>query len=184
MSNTAASAAQGVSGANDQGIADLTTKFASSHDGFNDGAFGDRLVDFFHSFFEQFAVFATFNSGDLSAKKFYVIVSENAFFFQSHCQVQTNLTAQGSKQGIRTFTLNDIFQEFNIYRFNVYAVCNVYVGHDGCRVRVYQYNFEAFFFQSTASLSTSIVKFCCLTDDDRTGADYENFFNICKFRHD
>ena len=183
VSNTATSAAQGVSGANDQRIADLTTEFASSHDGFNDGTFRNRLVDFFHCFFEQFTVFATFNSGDLSAKKSYIVISENAFFFQCHCQVQTNLTTQGCKQGVRTFTFDDVFEEFNIYRFNIYAVCNVNVGHDGCRIGVYQYNFKAFFFQSTASLSTSIVKFCCLTDDDRTGTDNKNFFYICKFRH-
>ena len=184
VSNTATSTTQGVSGANNQGIANLTTKFASSHDGFNDDTFRNRLVNFFHCFFEQLTVFATFNSGDLSAKKFYIIFSENAFFFQSQCQVQTNLTAQSSEQGVRTFTFNNIFYEFNIYRFNIYAVCNVYVSHNGCRVGVYQYNFKAFFFQSAASLSTSVVKFCSLTDDDRTGADNENFFYICKFRHD
>ena len=63
--NTAASAAQGVSGAYNQRIANLTTEGACSHDGFYDGGFRDGLMDFFHRLLEHFAVFATFNGGDL-----------------------------------------------------------------------------------------------------------------------
>ena len=108
VSNTAASAAQGVSGTNDKGITNLTTKFTSSHDGFNNGAFGNGLMDFFHCFFEQLAVLATFNSADLSAQKFYIVICQDALFFQSHSQVQANLTAQGCQKGIGTFTFDNV----------------------------------------------------------------------------
>ena len=38
---------------------------------------------------------------------------------------------------------------YNFYRkwFNINAVCNIFICHDRCRVRVQKYNFKSFFFQ-------------------------------------
>ena len=71
--NTAAGATQGISRTHNQRIADFTTKGAGSHDGFYDGRFRDGLMDFFHSLLEHFAVLTTFDSGDLSTQKAYLV---------------------------------------------------------------------------------------------------------------
>ena len=67
FSDTAAGAAQSISRTNDQRIADFLTEIASSLNGFHDGAFRNRLADFFHRLFKHFAVLATFDSADLRA---------------------------------------------------------------------------------------------------------------------
>ena len=67
FSNTAAGAAQSISRTNNQRIADFLAEIASSLNGFNDGAFRNRLADFFHRLFKHFAVLATFDSADLRA---------------------------------------------------------------------------------------------------------------------
>ena len=62
----------------------------------------------------------------------------------------------------------------SIYTF----IRHVCVGHDGRRVAVDQHNLDTFFFQCLASLCSSVVEFRCLPDDNRAGADDENFFNV------
>ena len=54
----------------------------------------------------------------------------------------------------------------------------MHVGHDGCGVRVNQYNLKTFFLQRTAGLGAGIVKFGSLTDDNRAGTDNEHLFYI------
>ena len=140
-------------------------------------------MDFLHSFLEHFAVFATFDCADLSAQQTNIVLVQNALLFQFHSHVQTNLTTKSCQQGIRTLTFDNFFNEFIADRFNIYTVSHMHISHNGCRVTVNQYNLQAFFLQSAASLSACIVKLCCLTDDNRAGADNENLFNIFKFRH-
>ena len=183
FSNTATGTAEGISRTDNQRIADFLAEVASSLNGFYDGAFRNRLMDFLHSFLEHFAVFATFDCTDLSAQQTNIVLVQNALLFQFHSHVQTNLPTKSCQQGIRTLTFDNFFNEFNADRFNIYTVSHMHISHNGCRVTVNQYNLQAFFLQSTASLSTCIVKLCCLTDDNRAGADNENLFNIFKFRH-
>ncbi len=74
------------------------------------------------------------------------------------------------------FSFNDkLFYYFYCQRLDIYSVSNIFICHDGCRVGVQKNNFQTFFFQGTAGLCTCIVKFCCLSDDNRTGANYNTF---------
>ena len=67
FSNTATGAAKSIGRTNNQRIANLTTEGAGSHNGFYNSRFRNGLMDFFHRLLEHFAVFATFNGGDLGA---------------------------------------------------------------------------------------------------------------------
>ena len=183
FSNAAAGTAEGIRRTDNQRITDFLAEVASSFNGFYDSAFRNRLMDFLHSFLEHFAVFTTFDSADLSAQQTNVVFAQNALLFQFHSHVQANLTAKCCQQGIRMLTFDNFFNEFNADRFNIYTVSHMHISHNGCRVTVNQYNLQAFFLQSTASLGACIVKLCCLTDNNRAGADNENLFNIFKFRH-
>ncbi len=57
------------------------------------------------------------------------------------------------------------------------------IGHDRRRIRVYQDDLVAFFFQGLASLNARIVEFAALADNDRAGADDENFPDRGVFGH-
>ena len=93
FSNTATGAAKSIGRTNNQRIANLTTEGAGSHDGFYDGGFRDGLMDFFHRLLEHFAVFATFNGGDLGTQQAYLVLAQNTLLFQLHSHVQANLAA-------------------------------------------------------------------------------------------
>ena len=71
-----------ISRAYNQRITDFFTKlakFASTVSTIVDSGIGWLI--FFHGFFEQLAVFTTFDCRNLSTKKTYVVFFQNAFFF-------------------------------------------------------------------------------------------------------
>ena len=43
--------------------------------------------------------------------------------------------------------MDDAFKKFHIERFDIDAVSNMHIGHDGRRVGVYKDNFQSFFFK-------------------------------------
>ena len=136
FSDTATGTTQGISRTYNQGIADLATEGASSHNGLYDGRFRNGLMDFLHGFLEHFPVLATFNGGNLGAQQAYLVLAQNALLFQLHSHVQTNLSAQGRQERVRTLTLNDILQKFYADGLHINTVRDMYVGHDGRRVGV------------------------------------------------
>ncbi|MPM33851.1 hypothetical protein SDC9_80432 [bioreactor metagenome] len=95
--DAAASTTQSVGRSDDQWEADFIGKFLSCADCLNDCAFRNRLIDFFHCFLEQFAVFRSFDTFNLSTKQFNIVFRENTFFIEIHGQVQTDLSAQRSQ---------------------------------------------------------------------------------------
>ena len=60
---------------------------------------------------------------------------------------------------------------------------NILVRHDGGRVGVEQYHFDALLLQRTAGLGARIVKLRRLSDYDRTGADHQYFLYLWILRH-
>lgn len=79
--------------------------------------------------------------------------------------------------------MDDAFKKFHIERFDIDAVSNMHIGHDGRRVGVYKDNFQSFFFKGPAGLGSCIVKFGSLTNDDWTGANDHDFIDIVSFWH-
>ena len=146
VGNAAAGAAQSICRAYDKRITNFTRKFLSCVNGFNNRAFRNRLVDFFHRFLKQLAVFRTFNAFNLGTQKFNIIFAQNTLFIKVNGKIQTNLPAKGCQQSIRAFAFNNAFQKFHINRFNINTVGNMHVRHNSSRVAVYQYNLKPFFF--------------------------------------
>ena len=181
--NTAASTTQSISRSDDKWEANFISKFLSCTNCLNDCTFRNRLIDFLHCFFEKFAVFCPFDTFNLSAKKLDIVFCQNTFFIKVHSKVQSNLSAQRSQERIRTFFSDNTFQKFAIQRFNINTVSNINICHNCCRIAVNKHYFKIFFFESTTCLRTCIVKLCRLSNDNRAGADYEYFFNVCFFRH-
>ena len=141
------------------------------------------LTDGFHGILEHLAVFCFINGFYFGAQQFYTMCIQETFFCQLHREGQTSLTTQVRQNRVWFFNFNDALYNIKSQWLNVNFICHGLIGHDSCRVGVDQNNFQTFFFQSTASLSTGIVELSCLTDDDWAGANHQYFLNILSQWH-
>ena len=108
---------------------------------------------------------------------------QNALLFQLHGKVQASLSADAGDDGIGTLKANNPGNILQRQRLHIDLIRDGGVGHDGCGIGIAQDYLVAFLFQRKACLRTGIVKFRCLTDYDRAGANNQNLMNICTFRH-
>ena len=93
------------------------------------------------------------------------------------------LAAHGWQQRVRTFLLDDLGHDLPGDRFDVGDVGHFRVGHDRRRVGIHQDDLVTLFAQGLAGLRAGVVEFAGLTDDDRAGANNQNTFYVCTFRH-
>ena len=182
VGDAAAGAAQGVSRTDDDRVADAVSESDGRFQFFENFRFRYRLVDFFHGFLEEFAVFRMLDGMEGRAQELHAVFFQYAGFGELHSHVQAHLAAQGRKECIRSFFLNDFCHERKGDRFDIDAVSDVHVGHDGGGVAVDQDHFYSFFAEGAAGLGACVVEFRSLADDDRAGADDQNFLYIC-FNH-
>ncbi len=140
-------------------------------------------ADLLHGVFEQEPVFRLLNGVDFGADEFDAVFFENACFRQFHRQIKGGLAPDGGKQRLRTFAANHFRRVGKTQRLHVRAIRQFRVGHDGCRIRIDQYNLIAFLAQRLASLGSGIVELARLADDDRAGADDHDAMEIGSLRH-
>ena len=181
--NTAAGTAQGICRTNDNRQADFLGKCYRIFYAVDYLGGDDRLMDLFHGVLEHLTVFRLVNGGRVGAQQLDVVFVQEAACHQIHGNIQAGLSAQCRQDGVRTFLFDDFLYTGNGHRFNINLICHCLVGHDGCRIGVNQHNLQTFFPQRTACLCACIVKFCCLTDDNRAGAKYHYLMNILTQRH-
>jgi len=87
--------------------------------------------DLLHRIFEEQAVFGFLDGIDLGADQFYAVLVEHSGFGQRDGEVQAGLSANGRKQCIGPFLLDDLFQIRQGERLYVSAVCQFGIRHDG-----------------------------------------------------
>jgi hypothetical protein len=68
-------------------------------------------------------------------------------------------------------------------RLDIDGVGTSRIGHDRCGIRIDEDDSVAFLLERLARLSTGIIEFAGLPDDDRAGADDENALEIVASRH-
>ena len=183
ISNTAAGTAQSICRTDDNRQTDFFGKSYRIFYAVNDLGGNDRLMDLLHGILKHLTVFCLVDGGGVGTQQLDVIFIQEAACHQIHGNIQTGLSAQCGQNGVRTFFFDDFLYTGNGHRFNINLICHCLVGHNGCRVGVNQNNLQTFFPQRTACLCACIVKFCCLTDDNRTGAKYHYLMNILTQRH-
>ena len=177
-------------------------------DGFRDSAgfveimrhAGNRHVeaDLQHQFLERKTVFTAMYRVGFRADHFHVVTGERTVFVQSHCRIQGRLPAQswqqhqfanffsgGPPQGVHFLFLadDDFFHAFGRDGFDIGAVGELRVGHDGGRVGVDEDDAIAFLAQGFARLRAGIIELARLADDDRAGADDEDAVDVGAFGH-
>ncbi len=183
VDDAAAGAAQCVGRTDDERIADLSRKLPGRFHRFDNIAFGDRLVDFLHGLFEQFPVFRLFDRFQRRAQQFDIIFFQSTPFRHFDGEIQADLAAESCQQPVWALFGDDFFQVFRQQRLHIHPVGNVGIGHDGGGIGIDQDDFQPFLFQGPAGLRAGVVKFGCLTDDDRAGTDDHDFSEIRTFRH-
>ena len=78
---------------------------------------------------------------------------------------------------------DDFLDAFGRDGFDVGAVGELRVGHDGGRVGVDEDDAVAFLAEGFAGLGAGIIELARLADDDRAGADDEDGMNVSAFGH-
>ena len=135
--------------------------------GISDFRRNDGFADLLAHLLEQLAVFRTFNGFTRCAKQLCAALLENAFLVQLNRQVQTGLSADARNDRVRSFIAENFGDVFEGQRFHVNLVRHLGVCHDCGRVGIAENYLIAFLSQRDACLCAGIVKFRCLTDNDR-----------------
>ena len=197
IGHAAAGAAQGEGGADDRGQADLFQIGHGLGDARGDVIFAIRQLrrgdngrarvfqpDAVHRLAEQLAVLGHLDGGALSADQLDPVAVQHAGICQGQRGVQPGLPAHGRQKRVGAFLGDDLFDHLGGDRLDIGGIGHFRVGHDRRRVRVYQNDPVTLFAQRLAGLSARVVEFAGLPDDDGTGADDQDGFNIGSFRHD
>ncbi len=142
-----------------------------------------------HRVFEEEAVFRLLDGRDVGADQDDVVFFQNAAVGKFDRQIERSLSAHGRQHGEtrarRHFPLDadNLFQIFKRERFDVGAVGNLRVGHDGRRIGVGQHHLIALRLERLASLRARVVKLRRLPDDDGPGAENQDFRDVSAFGH-
>ncbi len=149
------------------------------------GGLAFRHVDsqFVHRFLERDAVFTALDRVHLNADDLDAVLVQNALAVKLGGQVETGLAAQIRQNRVGLFVFNDLRQRLSVERFDVRDVGHARVGHDRGRVGIDQNDFVAELGERLAGLGSRVVEFAGLADDNRSGADNQNFFNVFTFCH-
>ncbi len=183
VSDAAARAAHGETGAQDGGIAVFRGECEAAFD------IGDELrvrrfeADLAHRVFEEEAIFGLLDGVDFGADQFNAVAIEDAGFGQFDREVERGLAADRGEQGIRAFFGDDLFEVLAAERLDVGAVGQFRVRHDGGRIGVDQDDFVAIGAQGLGGLGAGVVELAGLADDDGAGADDEDAVEVVAARH-
>ncbi len=139
--------------------------------------------DFAASVLEPQTVFRNFDGAERRSDHLHFVFFEDAAFGKFDGQVQRRLSSDCRQQSIGFFARDDFFEIFLRQRLDVGAMREFRVGHDGGGIRIDQHHFVSFGAERLARLSTGIVEFASLADNDRAGPDNQNLFDILALRH-
>ena len=140
-------------------------------------------ADFLHRHVEAATVFCFINRVGGRTNHGHAELFQHALTLQLQRTVQRRLAAHGWQHRVRTLFLDDFTHHFPVNRLDVGCIGHFRVGHDGCRVRVYQDYAVTLFAQGFTRLRAGVVEFAGLADDDRASAKDQDAFYVCTFWH-
>ena len=137
----------------------------------NDGRLRVFQTDAFHRFTEQFAVFSHFDGIAFGADHLNTEFFQDAHFLKRQRGVETRLPPHRRQKRIRAFFFDDFGN--NLWRdgFDIGGISKFRIRHDRGRIGVYQNNPIPFFAERLTGLSTRVIKFAGLTNDNWSCAD-------------
>ena len=111
------------------------------------------------------------------------MVGQEVFLLELHGDSEAGLAAEAGEQTVRFFFFDDPLDGLRRQGFEVDLIGQRLIGHDRGGVRVDEDDIDARLLQDAAGLDTGIVELCRLADDDGTGADDEDLFDVFIQRH-
>ena len=144
---------------------------------------GNFEADFAAGILEPEAVFGNFDGAERGADHFDFVLFENAAFGEFDGKIESGLAADGGKQRVGFFAYDNLLEIFLGERLDVGAVGQFRIGHDRGGIGIDENDFVALGAESFAGLRAGIVEFASLADDDRAGADDQDFLDVSAFRH-
>ncbi|OQC02603.1 MAG: hypothetical protein BWX80_03078 [Candidatus Hydrogenedentes bacterium ADurb.Bin101] len=145
--------------------------------------FGHFNADGIHGFLERFAVFPAFDGIQLDADDLDIIFVQHPGLGQLRGKIQAALAAQVRQQRIRPLFFNNLGEGFHIERLYIGGIGHDRVGHNGCRIGIYQQGFIPQRAQRLAGLGTGVIELACLANDNRARTNNHNFVDIVSTRH-
>ena len=173
--DSGAATTEDVRGPDDGGQSDRLDDLHGFVHGVRDATGRNRQADLQHGLLELVAILGGGDGLGVGADEFGGSRhSDQAALEQGHGGVQTGLAAQRGQNGIGLLAFDDARHHFPRERFDVGAVGEIGVGHDGRRIRVGQDDAITLFLQHATGLGTRVVELARLPDDDGAGADDED----------
>ena len=176
-------AAHGIAGANHHGKPDIPDNGTCFFHGAGNAAPRDIKSDLCHRFLELISVFSPFDRLQIGADHFNPVFFKYTPFGNFDGDVQGSLTPDRRQDRIGTFLPHDFFNNIRRNRLYVSMIRHLRIRHDGCGIRIKKNDLISLFPKCLAGLCTGIIKFAGLSDDNRTGPDDENLFQIRSFGH-
>ncbi len=183
VSDAAAGAPQGEGGADDGRETHRLDHFHGLGVVVGQARAGDRQADLFHCLLEEGAVLGLLDGRKLGADELHPELLQSPVLGHRHGGVESRLAAECGEHRVGTLLLDDFGKHLGGYRLHIGPVGKVGIGHDGGRVAVQQHHLEPLLFQGLARLGAGIVELARLADYDGAGADNEDLFDVCSFRH-
>ena len=152
---------------------------ASSHLGRAARDIGQSLDDRL----ELLPILATLNGLDRGTDELYAVALENAILMEGHRRVQRCLATECGQQGVWPLFRDDHLDELRGNGLDVGRISELRIGHDRRRVGVDQDHSEAFIPEHSTSLGTGVVELASLPNDNRSGSNDEDRFDVMTSRH-
>ena len=183
VGEAAAGAAEGESGTEHHGIADLFGGLQALFHGAGDLRGQHRLADGGAQLLEQFPVLGLLDGGAGGAQQLDLALPQDALALELHGKVQAGLAADTGDDGVGPLIADDLGDVLEGQRLHVDLVGDGLVGHDGGGVGVDEDDLVALLPQGQTGLGTGIVELGGLADDNGAGADDHDFVDVSSFRH-
>lgn len=183
VGNAAARAAQREAGADDGRKAHLLLHGPGFVHRMGDARACRTQADARHRILELEAVLGLVDGLGRGADQLDLVLVQHAVAPQVQRAVQRGLAAHGRQDGVGTLLGDDLLDRLPGDGLDVGDVGRGRVGHDRGRVAVDQDDLVALFAQRLAGLHAGVVKLAGLADDDGTGANDQNAFEVGALRH-
>src|SRR5215212_10708634 len=176
-------AAQGETGTDDEGEADLRCQLLGFGEAADRAAGGYVQTDSVHGLGEELAVLGFTNRRDGRSQELDASLFEDARLVEFDCQVEGGLAPQGGEQRVGALAAQYPGDGFGCKGLDVRCVSDLRVCHYGRRVGVYEDYSITLVAQGVASLGARVVEFCGLPDHYRARADDQDARDVVAPRH-
>ena len=166
-----------------QRITNLLSYLYSLLDRVYDLRWQHRLAQVDTELLEQLTILSLLDTLERCTQDLNTALLQDTLLSELNSEVQTCLATQARNDSVRTLVADNLCHILQLQRLHIDLVGDECVGHNSCRVRVYEDNLIALLLQCKASLCTCVVELGSLTNYDWTRANHHYLLYICSLRH-